>query len=219
MATFNNFVFNTATQTPQLLNVSLTASDNSVILDAGSPWDNLTLSVPASVFALTGAQVASLTSSPLFSNQQVYWATMSSVGWPLTASPFTDAQYKFLSGLYVGQPYLATRYVALTSYFTQLTGTTLVGNYFANNPDSEVIAVLFDSVSGAGAATVQLYLPDNVKLKVAPQYNGSVFALQFKNLASCLFTVNTASAAVQTVSAITFDNRSPNSRRRFVLEM
>lgn len=219
MATFNSFVFNAASQNPPLLTASLSASDNSVILDAGSPWDNLTLSVPTSVFALTGSQVASLTSSPLFANQQVYWGTMSSVGWPMSAEPLTDAQYKFLSGLYVGQPYLATRYATLTSYFTQLTGTTLVGNYFANTPNTQVVGVLFDPVSGAGAATVQIFLPDGVRLKVAPQYHGSVFALQCVNRATCLFTVNTASAAVQPVSALGFDNRGPNARRRFVLEM
>lgn len=224
MSTFANQVFNAYTQNPVNLNVSLTGLSSSVVLDMGSPWDNAVSAVPASLFtALTGAQRVSLTGSPLFSNQAVYWAKLSSIGMPLSANYLTEAQYKLLSGLYVGQPYLATSYAQITGYFTQLTAISTVGDYFSNVGATEVTSVLYNSVTAAAltalSATATIYLPDTVKLKVSPLYHGQIFGVMFTNRASCLFTVNTAlSTAPQTLSAIGFDNRSAESVRRFALE-
>lgn len=217
MATFSNFVFNTFTQTPQRGGVTLSATDNSVILEAGSPWDS-TINVPVSVFnILSGVQVNALTSSPLFSNQNAYWMQLSTHGFLLSASPLTNSQYNTLSSIYVAQGYLATRYASLTAHFVQLTATQLAGYYRTNVNAPEVAAILYPTVTGTSspAATAIQYIGDGVKLRVHPNYHGSQFAVQFTDRSTSLFTVNTAlSTAPLTLSAIGFNHRSPDDVRR-----
>lgn len=217
MATFSNSVFNVATQNPPRLGIGLSGiavNNNSVILEGGDAWDS-TLSVPTSVFSvLSGTQVNSLTSNPLFSNQSVYWSKLSSIGFPLSAAPLTDAQYKVLSGIYAGQGYLTSAYLQLTAAFYQLTGRAMCGYYFSNSQAPEVQAILYPTVPAASAtADTVIYIPDSIKLRVHRAYHGSQFAVQFTNRASCLFTVNTAATTTQVLCAITFDNKGPNDVR------
>jgi hypothetical protein len=215
MATFSNYVFNVFTQNPQRSGVSLSASDNSVILEAGSPWGT-TVNVPVSVFnILSGTEVNALTSSPLFANQPVYWGSLSSIGYTLSAKAYTNDQYTLLSGLYVNKPYLATRYASLTTFFTQATATRLAGFYLQNGAP-QVQSIMFPSVTGTSspAASAYQYVGDGVKFRVHPNYHGQTFAVQFTDKSSCLFTVNTGlSTAPLTLSAASFAHRGPNEAR------
>ncbi len=87
-----------------------------------------------------------------------------------------------------------------------------------------VDGILYSAIAGAGTATATLSVTSTVpavSILVNPVYNGSTFALYLDDRSTVLFTVVTgASATVQTVTGdSTFDNRGPNERRRFAIEL
>jgi len=79
--------------------------------------------------------------------------------------------------------------------------------------------ILYNDISGAGTATVNLSVFSGIQFSVHPLYNGSTFALYFGDRSSTTFTVNTAATGAQVVTGDSgFDNRGPNERRRFAVE-
>jgi hypothetical protein len=81
------------------------------------------------------------------------------------------------------------------------------------------VGVLYNAISNPSVSTTTLSVADNIQIKVSNSYNGSTFALYFDDRSTSLFTVATGATGYQTVSAATFDNRGPNERRRFALEI
>ena len=84
-----------------------------------------------------------------------------------------------------------------------------------------VAGLLYNELSAGGATTMaSLSVATGVSFRVEKRYHGSQFALYFTDRSSTLFTVNTATT-LQTVvvSANGFDNRGPNERRRFAVEL
>ncbi len=82
----------------------------------------------------------------------------------------------------------------------------------------KVSGILYNFVSGASTASVDLSANSGIYFKVSPLYHGETFALYFTDRSTTLFTVNTATATQTVTGAINFDNRGPNERRRFAVE-
>jgi hypothetical protein len=105
-----------------------------------------------------------------------------------------------------------------------LSGSSNTVVYVANNLNSvggkSVAGLLYNEVATGDTTLVALSVATGVSFRVSRKYNGSQFALYFTDRSSTLFNVNTATA-LQTVvvSANGFDNRGPDERRHFAIEM
>ena len=105
-----------------------------------------------------------------------------------------------------------------------LSGSNNTVIYVANGGVVEgktVAGLLYNELSAGGANTMaSLSVAIGVSFRVEKRYHGSQFALYFTDRSSTLFTVNTGTT-LQTVVTGTngFDNRGPNERKRFVLEL
>lgn len=105
-----------------------------------------------------------------------------------------------------------------------LSGSSNTVVYVANTSNSvggkSVAGLLYNEVATGDTTLVALSVATGVSFRVSRKYNGSQFALYFTDRSSTLFTVNTATA-LQTVvvSANGFDNRGPDERRHFAIEM
>ena len=94
--------------------------------------------------------------------------------------------------------------------------------YTSNGTTKYVAGILFNGVTGTSTATTTLTVVSGtygVTMKVHPKYNGETFALYFTDNSTVKFTVLTGTA-VQTLTAdITFDDRGPEERRHFAIEL
>lgn len=211
MATFSNFVFNVDSEYPKQIGPSLSASNNSVILLSNDVIFNTKTAVPKTVFTVLtsgySTQQSSITGSVALSGYYSGWKTS---GIP-AGTHYIGAEVSELTGIYSGVNGLSSEFSTLTgsfeiysSFYTpQLSGKTPVG-------------ILFNQITGASTATTTLSVGTLV-FKVAPQYNGSTFAVYFSDHSSTTFTVATGTPAQGTI-ANSFDNRGPNERRRFAVE-
>ncbi len=87
--------------------------------------------------------------------------------------------------------------------------------------DKSVAGLLYNELSAGGSNTMaSLSVAIGVAFRVEKRYHGSQFALYFTDRSSTLFTVNTGTT-LQTVVAANngFDNRGPDERRYFAIEM
>lgn len=213
MATFTNFVFNSAAENPAQIGVSLSASNNSVIFLPTVTVFNAATAVPKTVFTtppLSATQNTAITGSNVLSGFYASWVAN---GIPLNTK-YTDTQFGALTAIYASTPLLSTQVNVLTSYITS-TSIFSSGTYKGVSPNG----ILFNQLSGASTASVTLSVTDRIQFKVAPEYNGATFALYFGDRSSTVFTVNTATATQVVTGAIGFDNRGPNERRRFAIEI
>ena len=91
--------------------------------------------------------------------------------------------------------------------------TSVTGTYAGQT----VTGLLYNSIAGAGTATVSLSVVSGVTFKVATAYNGSQAALYLADRSSVLFTILTGTAT-QTVTAAPETNLGPIERRLRALE-
>ena len=213
MATFTNFVFNSAAENPPQTGVSLSASNNSVVFLPTVTVYNTVTPVPNTVFTappLSATQTTAITGSSVLSGFYAGWIASGS---KLNAK-YTDTQFNALTTIYASTPELSTQVNVLTSYITS-TSIFSSGNY----KGVPVNGILFDQLSGASTASVTLSVTDRIQFKVAPEYNGATFSLYFPDRSTTTFTVATATATQVVTGAIGFDNRGPNERRRFAIEI
>lgn len=213
MATFTNFVFNSAVEFPPQIGVSLSASNNSVVFLPTVTVYNTVTPVPNTVFTtppLSATQNTAITGSNILSGFFSGWV---SNGIPLNAK-YTDTQFSALTTIYASTPELSTQVDILTSYITA-TSIFSSGNYKGVSPSG----ILFNQLTGASTASVTLSVTDRIQFKVAPEYDGATFSLYFPDRSSTTFTVATATTTQVVTGAIGFDNRGPNERRRFAIEI
>lgn len=213
MATFTNFVFNSAVEFPPQIGTSLSASNNSVVFLPTVTVFNAATAVSNTVFTtppLSATQNTAITGSNVLSSFYAGWIAN---GIPLNTK-YTDTQFGALTAIYASTPLLSTQVNVLTSYITS-TSIFSSGTYNGVSPNG----ILFNQLSGASTASVTLSVTDRIQFKVAPEYNGATFALYFGDRSSTVFTVNTATATQVVTGAINFDNRGPNERRRFAIEI
>ena len=108
---------------------------------------------------------------------------------------------------------------------TDIYGLSAAGNSFVlvtttgTYAGQTVNGILFNAVAGAPTASVTLSTAGGVQFKVAPQYNGSEAALYLADRSSVLFTILTAAAGAQTVTATATTNLGPVERRLRALEI
>jgi hypothetical protein len=105
-----------------------------------------------------------------------------------------------------------------------LSGSSNTVVFVANNAalvyGKSVAGLLYNEVATGDTTLVSLSVATGVSFKVARKYNGSQFALYFTDRSSTLFTVNTATTLQTVVSSNnSFDNRGPDERRHFAIEM
>lgn len=213
MATFTNFVFNSAVEFPPQIGTSLSASNNSVVFLPTVTVFNAATAVPNTVFTtppLSSTQNTAITGSSVLSGFYAGWVAS---GIPLNTK-YSDTQFGALTAIYASTPLLSTQVDVLTSY---VTSTSIFSSGSYNGVP--VNGILFDELSGASTASVTLSVTDRIQFKVAPEYNGATFALYFGDRSSTTFTVATATATQVVTGAIGFDNRGPNERRRFAIEI
>ena len=213
MATFTNFVFNSAAENPAQTGVSLSASNNSVVFLPTVTVYNTVTPVPNTVFTappLSATQTTAITGSNVLSGFYAGWIAYGS---KLNAK-YTDVQFSALTTIYASTPLLSTQVDVLTSRITS-TSIFSSGNY----KGVPVNGILFNEISGASTASVTLSVADRIQFKVAPEYNGATFSLYFPDRSTTTFTVATATATQVVTGAIGFDNRGPNERRRFAIEI
>ena len=213
MATFTNFVFNSAAENPPQIGVSLSASNNSVVFLPTVTVFNAATAVPNTVFTtppLSSTQNTAITGSSVLSGFFAGWVASGI----LLNTKYTDLQFGALTAIYAATPLLSTQVDVLTS---RITSTSIFSSGKYNG--AAVNGILFDEISGASTASVALSVTDRIQFKVAPEYNGATFALYFGDRSSTTFTVNTATGTQVVTGAIGFDNRGPNERRRFAIEI
>jgi len=213
MATFTNFVFNSAAENPPQVGVSLSASNNSVVFLPTVTVFNTLTAVPNTVFTtppLSATQNTAITGSNVLSGFYAGWVAS---GIPLNTK-YTDTQFGALTAIYASTPLLSTQVDVLTS---RITSTSIFSSGKYNGVS--VNGILFNEISGASTASVTLSVTDRIQFKVAPEYNGATFALYFPDRSTTTFTVATATATQVVTGAIGFDNRGPNERRRFAIEI
>jgi len=213
MATFTNFVFNSAAENPAQTGVSLSASNNSVVFLPTVTVYNTVTPVPNTVFTappLSATQTTAITGSNVLSGFYAGWIAYGS---KLNAK-YTDTQFNALTTIYASTALLSTQVDVLTSRITS-TSIFSSGNY----KGVPVNGILFNEISGASTASVTLSVTDRIQFKVAPEYNGATFSLYFPDRSTTTFTVATATATQVVTGAIGFDNRGPNERRRFAIEI
>jgi hypothetical protein len=213
MATFTNFVFNSAAENPPQTGVSLSASNNSVVFLPTVTVYNTVTPVPNTVFTappLSATQTSAITGSSVLSGFYAGWIAYGS---KLNAK-YTDTQFNALTTIYASTALLSTQVALLTSRITS-TSIFSSGNY----KGVPVNGILFNQLSGASTASVTLSVTDRIQFKVAPEYNGATFCLYFPDRSTTTFTVATATATQVVTGAIGFDNRGPNERRRFAIEI
>ena len=213
MATFTNFVFNSAAENPPQIGVSLSASNNSVVFLPTVTVFNTATAVPNTVFTtppLSSTQNTAITGSSVLSGFFAGWVAS---GIPLNTK-YSDLQFGALTAIYAATPLLSTQVAVLTS---RITATSIFSSGSYNGVP--VNGILFDELSGASTASVTLSVTDRIQFKVAPEYNGATFSLYFPDRSTTTFTVNTATATQVVTGAIGFDNRGPNERRRFAIEI
>jgi len=92
----------------------------------------------------------------------------------------------------------------------------------SNGQTKSVAGILFNYVAGASAATTTLTMitgTSGAQVKVHPAYNGQTFALYFTDNSTTKFTVVTGTTTQVLTAAVTFDDRGPEERRHFALEL
>lgn len=213
MATFTNFVFNSAVEFPPQIGTSLSASNNSVVFLPTVTVFNADTAVPNTIFTtppLSSTQNTAITGSSVLSGFYSGWVAS---GIPLNTK-YSDTQFGALTAIYASTPELSTQVDVLTS---RVTATSIFSSGSYNGVP--VNGILFNEIAGASTASVTLSVVDRIQFKVAPEYNGATFALYFGDRSSTTFTVATATATQVVTGDIGFDNRGPNERRRFAIEI
>jgi len=86
----------------------------------------------------------------------------------------------------------------------------------------DIAGILYNAVTGVSAATTTLTMvtgASGAQVKVHPKYNGQTFALYFTDGSTTAFTVVTGTATQVLTAAITNDDRGPEERRHFAVEI
>jgi hypothetical protein len=113
--------------------------------------------------------------------------------------------------------------VSLSAYDNSvviLTGLSAVK--YTNSTTKSVAGILFNGVAGTSTATTTLTVitgANGFAMKVDPKYNNQTFALYFTDNSTLKFTVLTANAVQSLTAGITFDDRGPEERRHFAVEI
>jgi hypothetical protein len=212
MATFSNFVFDTTTQNPPQIGVGLSASNNSVVFLPTVLVYNTSTAVNKNVFTappLSATQVTAITGSSVLSGFYSGWVASGIAA----GTEFIDTQFNALTTVYGSTTALKTQFDVLTAAIVPTTKFSS-GTYQGKQP----VGILFDLIPTASTASVTLSVTDRIQFKVAPEYNGKSFALYFRDGATTVFTVATATATQSVTASIGYDNRGPNERRRFAIE-
>lgn len=101
-----------------------------------------------------------------------------------------------------------------------LTGLSAVR--YTNSTTKSVAGILFNAVAGTSTATTTLTVisgANGFAMKVHPYYNNQTFALYFTDNSTLKFTVLTGTAVQSLTADITYDDRGPEERRHFAIEL
>lgn len=114
--------------------------------------------------------------------------------------------------------------VSLSAYDNSVIVLTGLSNvkYTSSGTTKSVAGILFNGVAGTSTATTTLTVitgANGFTMKVHPKYNNQTFALYFTDNSTLKFTVLTATATQQLTAGITFDDRGPEERRHFAVEI
>lgn len=94
--------------------------------------------------------------------------------------------------------------------------------YTVNGTTKYVAGILYNGVAGTSTATTTLTVISGsygVNIKVHPKYNNETFALYFTDNSTLKFTVLTGTPVQSLTANITFDDRGPEERRHFAVEI
>jgi hypothetical protein len=211
MATLSSFVFNVDSQNPPVLGLTLSSLSATVEFLKTESTFKTSKDINSSVFSIStlGTRISAITGTNVLSGYYSGWATFGIA----SNTNFIGTEYYALTSAY-SIPALSSQYATLTSSFayTSAFGTGRVAGTYTSP-----VAILFNEIGGASTNLVTLSVARNIQFRVSESYHGQIFALQYSDKSSSLFTVNTASA-LQTLTGTTFDVRGPNEIRRFAIE-
>lgn len=114
--------------------------------------------------------------------------------------------------------------VSLSAYNNSvivLTGLSAV-TYTNATTTKSVAGILFNGVAGTSTATTTLTVitgSNGFSMKVDTKYNNETFALYFTDRSTLKFTVLTANDVQSLTAGITFEDRGPEERRHFAIEL
>jgi len=212
MATFSDFVFNVDSQSPAQIGPSLSAADNSVVfVKTDSTYKAVTFVSPTVFTTLSPTQLTAITTNSNISGFYSGWTT---AGVPVGAK-YSGTDFKALTAAY-SLSALSAQLVVIT---TSILSTSEFGTGKLVGTIKTPVGVVYDAVASPSTNTVTLSVADNIQVQVSTSYNGATFGLYFDDRSTSLFAVNTAATGYQTVSALSLDNRGPNERRRFAVEL
>lgn len=212
MATFSNFVFNVDSQSPAQIGPSLSGSNNTVVFVKTDSTYKTVKQVPNTVF--TSLSVTQLTAITTNANISGFYSGWMKYG-ILVDTKYSGTDYNALVSAY-SSPALSTQYNVLTA---AILSTSEFGTGKLPNTVVYPSGLLYNEIAGASTNLVTLSVANNIQFKVSTSYDGAQFAVYFNDSSTSLFTANTATTGNQTVGAFTFDNRGPNERRRFAIEI
>jgi hypothetical protein len=93
---------------------------------------------------------------------------------------------------------------------------------YKNAETKNIAGILYNTVVGVGSATTTLTMvtgASGAQVKVHPAYNGQTFALYFTDGSTTKFTVLTGTTNQVLTAGVTFDDRGPEERRHFAVEI
>lgn len=211
MATLSSFVFNVDSQNPPVLGLTLSSLSATVEFLKTESTFKTSKDINRSLFSIStlGTRVSAITGTNVLSGYYSGWAAYGIAA----DTKFIGTEYYALTSAY-SLSSLSAQYATLTSSFayTSAFGTGRVAGTYTSP-----VAILFDEMSNASTSLCTLSVANNIQFRVSQSYHGKIFALQYADRSSSLFTVNTASA-LQTLTGTTFDVRGPNEIRRFAIE-
>lgn len=113
---------------------------------------------------------------------------------------------------------VTSQYPQLTIYGLSATDKSLVLDTTTGTfGDLDINGILYNSITGSGAATVTLSA-GGVQFRVSTAYDNTQAALYLANRSSVLFTILTAATAALVTDATATFNQGPNERRLMAIE-
>ena len=114
--------------------------------------------------------------------------------------------------------------VSLSAYDNSVIVLTALSavRYTANGTTKSVAGILFNSVAGTSTATTTLTVISGAfgfTMRVDKKYNNATFALYFTDNSTLKFTVLTGTPTQSLTASITNDDRGPEERRHFAIEI